>query len=79
MYTVGKINQLTVRHEWKPGPIDTVARVCHCVGPKNGQPLCPCAMRGVEIRDGHYVRVQDLGPVVDDWYFESREGWGGLG
>jgi hypothetical protein len=37
--------------------------VCGCIGPQNGQPLCPCQMRGVQIKDGRYVRIQDLGPV----------------
>ena len=36
---------------------------CFCVGPQRGQPLCPCKMRDVTIRDGRYVRVQDLGPA----------------
>jgi hypothetical protein len=36
---------------------------CGCVGPKNGQPLCPCQMRSVQVRDGRYVQITDLGPV----------------
>lgn len=37
---------------------------CNCIGPQNGQPLCPCMMRGVQERDGRYYRPeQDLGPV----------------
>lgn len=38
-------------------------RVCNCIGPQDGQPLCPCMMRGVSIRDDRYVRETDLGPV----------------
>lgn len=34
---------------------------CHCVGPQNGEPFCPCRMREVKIVDGRYVK--DLGPV----------------
>lgn len=37
--------------------------MCNCVGPQNGEPQCPCAMRDVRIVDGRYVRVQDLGPA----------------
>lgn len=38
---------------------------CHCVGPRPGEPRCPCAMRGVIIRDGRYVLPErDLGPVA---------------
>lgn len=37
---------------------------CGCVGPQNGQPLCPCKMSGVKIKDGRYVMPErDLGPV----------------
>ena len=36
---------------------------CGCIGPQNGQPLCPCAMRGVIVRNGRYVRETDLGPA----------------
>ena len=36
---------------------------CNCIGPQEGQPLCPCQMRHVQIVDGRYVRITDLGPV----------------
>lgn len=36
---------------------------CGCMGPQNGQPVCPCQMRGVQIVNGRYVRTQDLGPA----------------
>ncbi|QDP57349.1 MAG: hypothetical protein Unbinned3696contig1008_27 [Prokaryotic dsDNA virus sp.] len=39
------------------------AHSCNCIGPQNGDPVCPCQMRGVKIRDGRYVKEQDLGPV----------------
>jgi len=28
---------------------------CACLGPKNGEPLCPCAMRNVKLENGCYV------------------------
>lgn len=37
---------------------------CFCIGPQNGEPVCPCRMRFVQVRDGRYVEVNDLGPVV---------------
>jgi hypothetical protein len=38
---------------------------CNCIGPQNGEPRCPCAMRNVRIVDGRYVMpAQDLGPVL---------------
>lgn len=36
---------------------------CNCVGPQDGDPVCPCQMRHVSIRNGRYVRVIDLGPA----------------
>lgn len=37
---------------------------CNCIGPQNGEPMCPCRMRGVIIKDGRYVQPEiDLGPV----------------
>lgn len=36
---------------------------CHCIGPQNGQPVCPCQMRDVTVKDGRYVRIIDLGPA----------------
>lgn len=39
---------------------------CYCMGPQNGQPLCPCQMVGVIERGGRYIKVEreiDLGPV----------------
>jgi hypothetical protein len=38
-------------------------RACNCIGPQNGDPLCPCMMRDVRVRDGRWVREQDFGPV----------------
>lgn len=48
---------------------------CGCVGPQNGEPLCPCMMRGVRQRNGRWIRPEeDLGPVhaydktlLDEW------------
>lgn len=39
------------------------SRACFCIGPQNGEPLCPCMMDQVEIRNNRYILVQDLGPV----------------
>lgn len=42
-----------------------LARPCFCVGPQNGEPLCPCRMAGIKIRDGRYIQPEkDLGPVT---------------
>lgn len=49
----------------KSMPMDHQPSVCNCVGPQNGQPACPCAMRSVRIIKGRYVRIQDLGPAPD--------------
>lgn len=36
---------------------------CFCVGPQNGDPVCPCQMRQVNVRNGRLVREIDLGPA----------------
>jgi hypothetical protein len=39
-------------------------KICGCIGPQNGEPKCPCAMRGVFQRDGRWIQAEvDLGPV----------------
>jgi hypothetical protein len=48
---------------------------CFCVGPQNGNPLCPCRMRRVKIDKGRYIEIIDHGPVptsvreklLDEW------------
>lgn len=42
---------------------DSKTYSCGCIGPQNGDPLCPCAMRSVVVEDGRYVQRIDLGPV----------------
>lgn len=43
-----------------------IAHACNCIGPQDGAPCCPCAMRDVVVKDGRYVRIQDLGPAAGD-------------
>lgn len=40
--------------------------ICACLGPQEGEPVCPCAMRWVKKVDGRYVnsKGEDLGPIV---------------
>jgi hypothetical protein len=53
------------RAEWLAKHMPTPFDACACIGPQNGQPLCPCAMRGVVVKNGRYVRPeQDLGPAA---------------
>lgn len=43
----------------------TVGWSCNCVGPRPGEPVCPCKMVNVIERNGRWVRKeQDLGPVT---------------
>ena len=52
--------------DWRQGvfvPADTSARMCFCVGPQNGEPVCPCRMSRLTIRNGRYVEVIDHGPA----------------
>ena len=48
--------------EWEDNTLAPL-RTCFCVGPHNGEPLCPCMMKDVHIVDGRYVRIEDIGPV----------------
>jgi hypothetical protein len=50
------------KHGWLAPANDNV-HLCGCIGPQDGEPLCPCAMRGVKIDDGRYVKVVDYGPA----------------
>lgn len=61
--TSDAIDFLRTRYSWLGTPTDSAAHSCGCIGPQNGQPLCPCAMRSVTIENGRYVRREDLGPV----------------
>lgn len=37
---------------------------CGCIGPQNGEPLCPCSMRNVQVKNDRWVIPErDLGPV----------------
>jgi len=57
------------------GIIETDRGPCACVGPQNGEPLCPCSMRKVYIKDGHYWwPAEDLGPVPPDAAGEPNGG-----
>lgn len=42
---------------------NTTVHSCFCIGPKNGQPVCPCRMRNLQVQDGRYVEVIDHGPA----------------
>ena len=50
-----------LEEKWQPQcpPVQS----CGCIGPQNGQPVCPCQMAGVTIENGRYVRRVDLGPA----------------
>ena len=36
---------------------------CGCIGPQNGEPLCPCRMKNVIVQNGRYKLIEDLGPA----------------
>ena len=38
-------------------------RACFCIGPQDGEPLCPCRMTNVKIVNGRYVETIDHGPA----------------
>lgn len=52
---------------------DAMITPCNCIGPQNGEPLCPCRMRGVVVKNGRYVMPeQDLGPVIPSGHADCR-------
>jgi len=44
-------------------PVDQTTRACHCVGPQDGNPVCPCRMPALRIQHGRYVEIIDHGPA----------------
>jgi hypothetical protein len=55
------------RAAWLAANSPRPAHACNCIGPQNGQPRCPCAMRDVQVVNGRYVLpAQDLGPAPTD-------------
>jgi len=49
---------------------DVAAQACGCIGPQNGEPYCPCAMRARRVyqRDGRWIEPEkDLGPVTSSF------------
>lgn len=45
------------------------SQACCCIGPQNGEPLCPCMMRsrGIYREDGHWIQPEkDLGPITEN-------------
>lgn len=51
-------------------PAADVVHSCNCIGPQDGQPVCPCQMRFVSVVNGRYVKTTDLGPApkpVGQW------------
>lgn len=43
--------------------MNEVSKMCGCIGPQNGEPLCPCRMTNVRQVDGRWVETIDHGPV----------------
>lgn len=37
--------------------------MCGCIGPQNGDPVCPCRMKNVRVENGRYIEIHDLGPA----------------
>jgi len=49
--------QIAIR-QWlsKPAPI---SNACGCMGPRNGEPECPCMMKWIEKVDGHWYHIRE--------------------
>ena len=48
---------------WIAPKANETTHICGCVGRQNGQPLCPCRMRNLQVVDGRYVEIIDHGPA----------------
>lgn len=48
---------------WRAARRGVQSHACNCIGPQDGDPLCPCMMRDVVVKDGRYVQTIDYGPV----------------
>lgn len=54
---------------WKGGYVHTfpsslpTTHACGCIGPQNGDPVCPCRMRSMQQVNGRWVEQIDHGPV----------------
>lgn len=57
---LGPIHSEHVKIDW-----GTITE-CGCMGPRRGQPLCPCSMNYVTIEEGRFIVKVDLGPVPTD-------------
>lgn len=45
-------------------------RACNCIGPQNGEPRCPCQMRGLIQRDGKWIQPERVvGDVVPTYHW----------
>ena len=53
---------------WMQSPVPDFEsmQICNCIGPQNGEPLCPCRMRNVTIKNGRYIEVIDHGLAPTD-------------
>jgi len=36
---------------------------CGCQGPRDNEPVCPCAMIGMSMFEGRWIRIIDYGPI----------------
>lgn len=58
--------RLAALADWRHGFLyhePTSGHACNCIGPQNGEPVCPCRMRRLIIRNGRFVEVIDHGPA----------------
>ncbi len=50
-------------YDWKKAGLSAA---CYCMGPRDGEPLCPCQMRlqGIFERDGQWIRPAQPEQVI---------------
>lgn len=57
---------------WEQGDTPP-SHACNCVGPRDGQPLCPCRMRSVHVVEGRFVEIVDHGPATPSHNVEGEK------
>jgi len=60
-----KTGKIEYSLDYRSKKIDDLSgiKTCFCIGPQNGDPVCPCRMRNLQKKDGRWIEIIDHGPV----------------
>lgn len=58
---------------YSDGPLQAErTHTCGCIGPQDGNPVCPCRMSALTVKDGRWVEVIDHGPAPTPSHDEGQ-------